>query len=165
MRTSRSLSTCTVRARDQLEQVAVGILEVDAAATVVVIDLARHFLMRVGPDRNGIGLDPSERGVEVILTHEEGVVLRCEVVGMVHVVERDLADLHGHERPPLRSGLDTEYVREKRGRRVRVARMNDRVVELDAHVDGRLPSIVATTPPSGRLMIIPTGRCTSVWSN
>ena len=49
---------------DQLEQVAVGVLEIDAAAAPVVVDLARPFLVRTGEIGEPGMLHPSEGGVE-----------------------------------------------------------------------------------------------------
>src|SRR5262249_31292033 len=64
-----------VGARDHLEQVAVGVLEVDAAAAVVAVDLAGAALHRVGPVLEAALADAAVDVVEVALADQERVVL------------------------------------------------------------------------------------------
>src|SRR5207245_4429477 len=74
--TARSLNSAAVRPGDDLEEVAARILEVHAAAAVVAVDLALPLLLRVGPVVETALLDAPEDLVELLLAHEEGVVLR-----------------------------------------------------------------------------------------
>jgi hypothetical protein len=69
------LATTAVGTGDDLEEVAVGILEVHAAATVVVVDLAGLCLARVGPVFQPPLTDAPEDVVEVVLADQEGVML------------------------------------------------------------------------------------------
>src|SRR6266851_6385427 len=64
---------------DQLEQVAVGVLEIDAAAAPMVVDLARPFLMGTGEIGKPGLLHSSEGGVEFRVVDQEGVVLGANV--------------------------------------------------------------------------------------
>ena len=57
---------------------AVGIGEVDAPSAVVVIDLTELALHRIGPVVEAVRSDAPEDLVELVLAHEEGVVLRLD---------------------------------------------------------------------------------------
>src|SRR4051794_7019360 len=76
-----------VGAGEELEEVAVGVLEVDAPPAVLVVDLAQAAAHRIGPVVEVEVLDAAEALVELLLGHEEGVVLAGEVAGRVCVVE------------------------------------------------------------------------------
>ena len=82
----------TVRAGDDLQEVAVGVLEVHPAATVVVVDLTPVCEPRIGPVILVASLDAAKDLVELVLGDQKGVVLRkdltVEVVEVV-VVERN----------------------------------------------------------------------------
>jgi hypothetical protein len=56
---------------DDFEQVTVRIFEVDAAATVVVVDLSGSLQERVGPVREPSLADAPEHAVEVVFPDEE----------------------------------------------------------------------------------------------
>ena len=71
----RSGGAAAVGPCEHLEQVPVGILEVDAAAAVVMVDLARPPSSRIGPVREPALSDAAEDGVELVLADEERVVL------------------------------------------------------------------------------------------
>jgi hypothetical protein len=75
----RSLSTAAaVGSGDDLQVVAVRVVPVDTAASIVVVDAARLLVRRVGP----IGLPPHlnalEDPIELLFADEEGVVLDRE---------------------------------------------------------------------------------------
>ena len=74
-------SLTTVRASDDLEQMAVRILEIHAAATEVMVDLAGSGSGGVGPVLERSGVDAAEHVVEIVLPNQEGVVLRGDLVG------------------------------------------------------------------------------------
>src|SRR2546423_9836787 len=68
-------AAAAVGAGEELEQVAVGVLEVDAAAAVPAIDHAGLAPAGVGPVRQVLLADPAEGGVELLLPNQERVVL------------------------------------------------------------------------------------------
>src|SRR5215216_5985079 len=84
-----SLRAAPVRTRDDLQEVAVGREEVDAAAAVVRVDLARPGLTRIGPVRHLLFLDAAEDLVELVFAHEEGVVLAGDGAGRGREVEAE----------------------------------------------------------------------------
>lgn len=113
---------------------AVGVLEIDAAAAVVATDFAGAFPVGIGPVLEPSIADAAEDLVEVVFADQEGVVLRryvavviVEVDGNV-VVERD--DEHRAER---RGARQAKYFSEERRRLLLVSAPNDRVVQLYAH--------------------------------
>src|SRR6266700_1345724 len=65
---------------DQLEQVAVGVLEIDATAAPMAVDLARPFLVGTGEIGKPGLLHSSEGGVEFRVVDQEGVVLGANVL-------------------------------------------------------------------------------------
>src|SRR5262245_53471006 len=91
-------STSAVRPRDDLEIVAVEVVPVQAAAAVVTIDLECLLMPRVGPIRQAALTDAREDRVELLLAHQEGIVLdRHRLVAVLEierhaVVERDLPE-------------------------------------------------------------------------
>src|SRR5207244_1510917 len=119
----------------ELEQVAVGVLEVDAAAAIEVVDRVRLGQGGVGPDVDSAVGEARQRGVEVAIGDEEGVVLRREVVLVVHVVEGDSANLYGDERAALVADGKVGDAAEEGGAGLLVAGVDDGVVELDGHGD------------------------------
>jgi hypothetical protein len=79
--TARLLSTAAaVGPRDDLQNVAVGVVPVDAAPAIVVVDAARLLVRRVRPVRQPPRLDALEDAVELFFADEEGVVLDREVL-------------------------------------------------------------------------------------
>src|SRR5207244_4830143 len=64
---------------DDLHQVAARVLEVDAAAAEVAVDLARLLLSGVSPVLEAALADAAEDLVELLLAHEEGVVLHLDL--------------------------------------------------------------------------------------
>src|SRR6266446_1981934 len=90
-----------VRSRDQFEQVAVGAIEIDAAAAVEVVDLAGPLTAEIRVVRNARAADAGQSGVELRLGHQESVVLGVKIGG-VPVVERDpVARADRYELAPL----------------------------------------------------------------
>src|SRR6476646_4876311 len=76
-----------VRAGDDFQPVSVGTLPVQTATVVLVIDLARLALVRVGPPLSLLVLETAPDCVEVVLANEEGVVLRCNLAAVLDEVE------------------------------------------------------------------------------
>ena len=123
-----------VGAGDDLEQVSVGIVEVDAAAAVFVVDLARLLLVRIGPMGEAPFGDPAEDRVEIVFAHQERVVLGPDVVTGVDERECDLVgSRHLDERTPSVRGRQAEDLGEELGRTLVVTRVHDRVIEANCH--------------------------------
>src|SRR6185312_12608198 len=93
---------------DQLEQVAVGILEIDAAAAPVMVDLAGPFLVRAGPVGQAGLLDAPEGGIELGIVDQEGVVRSAHVLRGDEVQGDAVTGLYRPERAPLLARLDAE---------------------------------------------------------
>src|SRR5579883_2232374 len=70
---------------DQLHEMAVGIVEVDAAAAVEVVDLAGLGVARAGVDGDALLAQPLHARVELGVAHQEGPVLRPEIVAVGEV--------------------------------------------------------------------------------
>ena len=62
------LSAAAVRAGDDLEEVTVGIFEVNAAAAVIAVDFASAVLAGVGPVLQASLADAAEDRVEIVFT-------------------------------------------------------------------------------------------------
>jgi hypothetical protein len=59
---------------------AVGVVPLDAAPAIVVVDAARLFVRRVGPVRQPPRLNALEDPIELFFADEEGIVLDREVL-------------------------------------------------------------------------------------
>ena len=123
-------------AGDDLQQEAVGVVEVDAAADVPVVDAVRFAARRVGPARQARFTDAADDLVELGFAHQERVVLRFDlcIAAAVDVVERGLADLNDHRGTEQDGRLrQTEDLGQEARRTPLVARVDDGVVEADRH--------------------------------
>ena len=87
----------TIGLGDYLEQVAVGRIEVDAAAAVIMVDFAFSATVVVGVIVDAGGTDAPERAIELVLADEEREMLMAGV-GRIGEVER-----HAMEAVPLPS--------------------------------------------------------------
>src|SRR5260221_14463538 len=81
------LRRLAVGPRYELEEVAVGVVEVEATAAIEVVDLAAPVVVEIGVEGDAAGLEAREGGVELGLAHQEGAVLGTDIVG-IGVVER-----------------------------------------------------------------------------
>src|SRR5262249_44909079 len=127
-------SAAAVRTREDLQVMAGRVVEVDAPATVVVVDLALAAMRRIGPVVGPAGLDPAEDLVELRLGHEEGVVLDLDVLVGLEERERDLVgDIDVEERTERPGRLQAEDLDEELRGFTLVARVHDGVVQLDRH--------------------------------
>jgi len=135
MRVLRLHAGATVGACDDFQQVAVGILEIDTAPVVPMVDLVWPAFMRIGPEIELSLLDPREDLVKLPLAHEEGVVLRLDFALDMAEIERELvAYLHQRERTQHQGWVDAQQLAEEQSRSVAIARIYQGVVELDGHV-------------------------------
>src|SRR5262249_39309141 len=73
---SKRLGPVAVGMRDYLHQVAIGVIEIDAATPVQMIDLAELGAPRIGVIPDALSADPGERSVELGVADEEGVMPR-----------------------------------------------------------------------------------------
>src|SRR4030095_17157396 len=96
------LRRVAVRLGDQLEQMAVGILEIDAAAAPVMVDLAGTALVMIGEVVDARLLDARERGIELLVVDQEGIVLGAHILGIDEAEADAVAGLHAPKRSPLR---------------------------------------------------------------
>ncbi len=106
------LQVRSVALGDQLEVMAGGVVEVDAAASVVRVDLARP-VPRAAPERQSFGLDALERVIEDVIRHEQRVVLPVEVDAWLGVVETDASPsvMLRNGPHPVGSGSPSRFVR------------------------------------------------------
>src|SRR5215211_3272232 len=74
-----SAAAAAVRTGDDLEEVPVGVVEVHPAPAVVAVDPPGLRLPGVGPVVDAALEHPAEDGVELLLAHEERVVLCHDV--------------------------------------------------------------------------------------
>jgi hypothetical protein len=80
--------------------VACRVIEVDATAPIVPVDLARVLQARVGPVRDPALPDSPEDGVKVILADQERVVLSRKIDARFGIVERQIrAEVDSQEGP------------------------------------------------------------------
>src|SRR5205814_1269202 len=79
-----------IGSRDDLEVVAVWIVPVEPASAVVAVDAARLLMRRVSPVRQPTCLDALEDMVELVLAHEEGVVLDRQMLVGADIGQRDV---------------------------------------------------------------------------
>ncbi len=95
---------------DQLHQVAVGVVEIDAAAAVVVVDFAGLRAARIGVVADALVADAGEGGVEFGVADQERVVHRPEIGAVGEIEGHAVLGADRHEMAPLRPGLEIEDV-------------------------------------------------------
>lgn len=94
------LYAAAVRAGDDLEEMAIGVFEVNPAAAVVAVDFPGAVLAGVGRVLQPSLADAAEDLIEVDFTQQEGVVLARDLaVGRVEVEGGAVAELDDQERP------------------------------------------------------------------
>src|SRR5687767_14027776 len=90
MRIGGRHATTAVRPRQNLEQVSIGIFEVDSSPVVPIIDLIGLRPGWVRPVAHSTLLDAAEDLIELRLAHEEGILLRRDLPLSLHEVESEL---------------------------------------------------------------------------
>src|SRR5688500_9310063 len=129
-----SISAASVRHGDDLQVVSVRVVPVEAASTVVGVDLALGPMERVGPEGEPALDDPGLDLVELVLAHHERIMLRMDLAVVVGVIHRyAVVDLDDDERPVRRRLRQPQDLDEELRRRVLVGARDDGVVELDGH--------------------------------
>src|SRR4051794_28201441 len=87
-----------VRTREDLEVVAVRILEVEAAAAVATIDCVGLVMVGIGPVRQASIVDALEHLIELGLAYEESVMgVRDLAFGLQEVERYVIVGLDDHE--------------------------------------------------------------------
>src|SRR2546428_1375642 len=119
--------------RHQLEDVAVGIPEVDAPAAVPGIELLILKIPRVAAVRESGLLHPLENGVELRVAHMKRVVMDVEMVVIVEIEGQSLIDAHRSKVSTRPLVLQSKDIREKAGRGRFVASRHDGVIQDDRH--------------------------------
>jgi hypothetical protein len=124
----------TVRARDDLEIVAVRVVPVQTAATIVVVDLERPLMHRIGPVGEPTRFDALENDIELRFAHEKRVVLYGEgLSGVLEIEGHAVIESHSPERTEPRGRIAAQDPGEPRCGRFRIACRYDGVIELDSH--------------------------------
>src|ERR1700736_6728200 len=125
---------------------AVGVVEIDAAAAVEVVDLARSLAAEIRVMGDAGGADAGEGGVELCFVDQKGEVPRVEVRRVGKIEGDAVARLDRYKVAPFGPGLQVQDVGEELGGCPLVLRRDDRVVQFDAHL--RAPCNAAYRTPS-----------------
>jgi hypothetical protein len=102
---SAALWDRTIGPGDQLEQVPVGIVEIDAAAAIEMVDFARMLAAEIGVMLDAVGANTGEGGIEFLLADQEGIVLRAEALGVRKIEGNAVFGLDRYEVSPFRPCL------------------------------------------------------------
>jgi len=122
-----------VGARNNLEQMAVGVVEIESAPIIPSVDLIALTTAGVGPVRQAAITNSGEDLIELSLAHEKRIVLRDDLTVSLHIVQRRIANLYRREGAEQNRRRKPQNFREEQRRRIFVARGNNRVVEPDRH--------------------------------
>ncbi len=130
----RRLTARAVGSGEDLQGMASGVSEVDAATTVVGVDLARPLAARVRPVLQPPRLDLAVDRVEVVLGNQKRVMLRAYLLGRIGVVEgRAVLELHGQEAAERHWTRQPEQLADKLSGLPLVAGGDDGVIESNGH--------------------------------
>src|SRR2546427_8374772 len=119
--------------RHQLEDVAVGIPEVDAPATVPGIELLILKIPRVAAVRESGLLHPLENGIKLRVAHVKRVVMDVKIVVIIEIEGQSVIDAHWSKVPTRPLVLQSKDIRKKAGRGLFVASRHDCVIQDDRH--------------------------------
>src|SRR5215472_7913841 len=110
------LRPITVRMSDDFHQVAAGIVEINTAPAVQVIDLARLGAARIGVVPGALGADAGEGRIELGVADQESIVPRAELFPRIeiegHAVGRLDRDKMAHSGPALRLRISARNLAE-----------------------------------------------------
>jgi hypothetical protein len=97
---------------NQLKQMAVRVVKIDAATAIQVVDFATSCAVKVRVEFNSSALNAGENSVELRFRHEECAVLMADV-RVVSVVDCDpVSCADRDEMRPLRSCLQSQDARQ-----------------------------------------------------
>src|SRR3981081_522854 len=113
---SNLLGPVAVGVGDYLHQVTVGVVEIDAATTVEMIDLAGLGAPRIGVIPDALSADTGERRVELGVADKEGVMPRPELFARIEIEGHAVCSLHRDEMAPFRPRFEIEDIGEEFGR-------------------------------------------------
>src|SRR3954464_14940920 len=105
MRSSRRRAAAAVGSRDRFEHMPVGILEVDPAAAIPLVNLVPLAATGVGPIGQVPFPNAREDLVEFGLGHQKGVMLRndlaigASVLCDIHIIQRSVTYRYYRKRP------------------------------------------------------------------
>ena len=115
------------------DQVSVGIVEVDTSAVVPVVDLSELLAKRIGPIAEAARPNALEDGIELCLVDQKREVTLQDVLVGLNEIQRGRADLENGEMSQLSRRCESQQFGEKPRGQLRIARMNDSVIEGDWH--------------------------------
>ena len=103
-----------IRTGDDLHEVTVGIFEVDASASIVMVDLSFFRLCGIGPISQPSFAYPPEYLVELCFTHQERVVLWGDLFLSIHKIDICIiVSPNDLKTSPLDGPRQTQYPSEK----------------------------------------------------
>src|SRR6516164_1899298 len=149
------LGPVAVGVGDYFHHVTVGVVEIDAATAVQMVDLAGLGAPRIGVIPDALSADAGERRVELGVADKERVMPWTKLFARVEIEGHAVCRLHRDEMAPFRPRLEIEDIREELGRDPFVLRRDDRVIEFDTHVV--LPSqflILSRRGPKARRLAV-----------
>ena len=114
---------------------AIGVIEIDAAAAVVSVDLAGALLERIGPVRETSCANAPEDAVEVLLVDQERVVMGNDIrIADVDETQKcAVLELNIQDGAKGARGGETENVGEESCGGLLVAGVDERMVETNTH--------------------------------
>src|SRR5580704_16104718 len=110
------LGPVAVGVGDYFHHVTVGVVEIDAATAVQMIDLAGLGAPRIGVILDALGADAGERGVKFGVGDKEGVVPRPELFARIEIQGHAVSRLNRDEMAPFRPRLEIEDISKELGR-------------------------------------------------
>src|SRR6516225_5037220 len=125
------LGPVAVGVGDYFHHVTVGVVEINAATAVQMIDLARLGAPRIGAIPDALRADAGERGVELGVADKEREMPRTKLFARIEIEGHSVRSLHRDEMAPFRSRFEIEDIGEEFGRDPFVLRRDDRVIEFD----------------------------------
>src|SRR5271156_1459857 len=128
------LGPVAVGVGDYFHHVTVGVVEIDPATAVQMIDLAGLGAPRIGVIPDALSADAGERRVELGVADKEGVMPRPELFARIEIQGHAVRCLDRDEMAPFRPRLEIEDIGEELGREPFVLRRDDRVIEFDTHL-------------------------------
>src|SRR6185437_13132059 len=132
-----SSGPAAIRACDDLEIVAVGIVPIQAAAPVIVVDLRRSAVHGISPIVQPARANALENGIELRFPDEEGVMLDRDGLLRLLKIERGcVVERHRPERAEACWRIPPEDLTQPCGGRSCVTCRYDRVIELNWHASG-----------------------------
>ena len=99
-----------------------------------MVDAAWLPVTRIRPVGQSTGLDATEDLVELVLAHQEGIVLDGELLAALDEVERHpIVQFDAKKRAEPDGRTAPQQLRQERCRGLRIAGVDDGVVQFDRH--------------------------------